>query len=343
MTPSEAARLTIGGLHARLSGVTVLHGVDLRAEPGEVLGVVGPNGAGKSTLLRCLYRALTPESGTVLVDGKDLLAMAAAASARHTAALPQESEPVSGLRVGRVVVLGRTAHLSAWQTPSARDHRIAEEALAQVGASALADRDIATLSGGERQRVLLARALAQQPRVLVLDEPLNHLDIRHQLDALIMVRGLGITTVLALHDLDLALRYCHRLCVLADGAVVAAGPPRDVLQPALMAEVFGVRSRQVEISPGEFSLWCEPLGTAPDLDAPDVITPGPEAQDLAPRDQAAPDPAAPDLPARGPATPHQAAPDQTAQDPAARDLPARDMAAPSLTASLDPSEEERAC
>ncbi|GAA3215311.1 hypothetical protein GCM10020256_16800 [Streptomyces thermocoprophilus] len=147
--------------------------------------------------------------------------------------------------------------------PGAQDHWIAEEALARVGASALADRDIATLSGGERQRVLLARALAQQPRVLVLDEPLNHLDIRHQLDALLMVRGLGITTVLAVHDLGLALRYCDRLCVLADGAVVASGPPRQVLQPALMAEVFGVRARQVEISPGEQALWCEPLEPAP--------------------------------------------------------------------------------
>jgi iron complex transport system ATP-binding protein len=263
VTLSPSADLTIGGLHARLSGVPVLHGVDLRAEPGEVLGVVGPNGAGKSTLLRCLYRALAPESGTVLVGGKDLLAMDPATSARHTAALPQEAEPVSGLRVRRVVVLGRTAHLGPWQTPGAQDHWIAEEALARVGASALADRDIATLSGGERQRVLLARALAQQPRVLVLDEPLNHLDIRHQLDALLLVRGLGITTVLAVHDLGLALRYCDRLCVLADGAVVAAGPPRQVLQPALMAEVFGVRARQVEIAPGEHALWCEPLEPAP--------------------------------------------------------------------------------
>ncbi|MGW7297037.1 ABC transporter ATP-binding protein, partial [Streptomyces sp. NPDC054829] len=280
MTLSPSADLTIGGLRARLSGVPVLHGVDLRAEPGEVLGVVGPNGAGKSTLLRCLYRALAPESGTVLVGGKDLLAMDPATSARHTAALPQEAEPVSGLRVRRVVVLGRTAHLGPWQTPGAQDHWIAEEALARVGASALADRDIATLSGGERQRVLLARALAQQPRVLVLDEPLNHLDIRHQLDALLMVRGLGITTVLAVHDLGLALRYCDRLCVLADGAVVASGPPRQVLQPALMAEVFGVRARQVEISPGEQALWCEPLEPAP---GPAPTGPDPAAGAAAPR------------------------------------------------------------
>ncbi|MFI6373335.1 ABC transporter ATP-binding protein [Streptomyces sp. NPDC050546] len=259
MTTSEAAEVTIGGLGARLSGIPVLHGVDLHVEPGEVLGVVGPNGAGKSTLLRCLYRALVPDTGTLRVDGADLLAMDPATSARHTAALPQESEPVSGLRVRRVVLLGRTAHLTAWQNPGAHDHWIAEEALARVGASALADRDIATLSGGERQRVLLARALAQQPRVLVLDEPLNHLDIRHQLECLRMIRGLGVTTVLAVHDLDLALRYCDRLCVLAAGTVVAAGPPREVLQPPLMAEVFGVKARQVEISPGESALWCEPL------------------------------------------------------------------------------------
>ncbi|MFF0598909.1 ABC transporter ATP-binding protein [Streptomyces antibioticus] len=257
--PEGAAVLSIGGLRARLSGVPVLHGVDLRVGPGQVLGVVGPNGAGKSTLLRCLYRALAPDSGRVLVDGADLLTMDATASARHTAALPQESEPVSGLRVRRVVLLGRTAHLRAWQSPADRDHRIAEDALRRVGAYELADRDIGTLSGGERQRVLLARALAQQPRVLVLDEPLNHLDIRHQLEALRTVRELGITTVLAVHDLDLALRYCDRLCVLAGGAVVAAGAPEEVLRPALMAEVFGVRARQIEVEPGRFALWCEPF------------------------------------------------------------------------------------
>lgn len=139
-----------------------------------------------------------------------------------------------------------------------------------MGAQHLADRDIATLSGGEHQRVLLARALAQQTRVLVLDEPLNHPDIRHQLEALRMIRGLGITTVLALHDLDLALRYCDRLCVLADGVVMAAGPPRDVLQPPSMAEVFGVRARQVEIAPGEHALRCEPLD---DPGSPDSVVP----------------------------------------------------------------------
>jgi len=261
-TRDHAAELSIGGLSARLSGVPVLHGVDLHVEAGQVLGVVGPNGAGKSTLLRCLYRALAPHTGTVLVDGFDLLAMDAAASARYTAALPQESEPVSGLRVRRVVLLGRTAHLRAWENLTPHDHRIADEALCRVGAHELADRDIGTLSGGERQRVLLARALTQEPRVLVLDEPLNHLDIRHQLEALRTVRDLGVTTVLAIHDLDLALRYCDRVCVLADGAVAAAGPPRDVLRPTLMAEVFGVRSRQVEVEPGRYALWCEPLETS---------------------------------------------------------------------------------
>ncbi|MFJ1730268.1 ABC transporter ATP-binding protein [Streptomyces sp. NPDC088254] len=262
MNEPKPARLSIDGLDVTLSGVPVLRDIDLRVDAGEVLGVVGPNGAGKSTLLRCLYRALTPDTGTVLVDDADLLAMDAATSGRQTAALPQESEPISGLRVRRVVLLGRTAYLRTWENPTARDHWIAEEAMRRVGALGLADRDIGTLSGGERQRVLLARALTQQPRVLVLDEPLNHLDIRHQLDALLTVRELGVTTVLAVHDLDLALRYCDRLCVLAGGTVVAAGPPREVLQPPLMAEVFGVRARQVEIAPGRHGLWCEPLDTS---------------------------------------------------------------------------------
>ncbi|MGW4425067.1 ABC transporter ATP-binding protein [Streptosporangium sp. NPDC004631] len=255
----RAATLTVAGLRVSLGGLPILRGVDLDVEGGELLGVVGPNGAGKSTLLRCLYRALRPKAGVVLVDGADLLAMDDRASARRTAALPQESQQAGGLGVRHVVLLGRSAHLRAWRFPSAADHEIVDRALRQVGAEHLADRDIGTLSGGERQRVLLARALAQQPRALVLDEPLNHLDIRHQLEALTLIRGLGLTAVLAIHDLSLALRYCDRLCVLDAGTVVAAGPAREVLRPDLVARVFGVRSRQIEIEPGRHALWCEPL------------------------------------------------------------------------------------
>jgi iron complex transport system ATP-binding protein len=251
--------LTVAGLRVTMGGATILAGVCLEAAAGEVLGVVGPNGAGKSTLLRCLYRGLRPDAGAVLVDGRDLLTMKDAASARQTAALPQEAEPVGGLRVRHVVALGRTAHLRAWQAPGPDDERIVAEAMRRVGADALAERDIGTLSGGERQRVLLARALAQQPRVLVLDEPLNHLDIHHQLETLGTLRSLGITTVLAIHDLGLALRYCDRVCVLDAGTVVAAGPPHQVLSPELMAEVFGVHATLAEVGPGRYALWCEPL------------------------------------------------------------------------------------
>lgn len=258
----QAATLTVTGLRVRLSGVPILRGVDVQVAGGELLGVIGPNGAGKSTLLRCLYRALRPEAGAVWVDGADLLSMDARASARQTAALPQEVQQAGGLGVRHVVLLGRLAHRRSWQQATAGDHEIADRALEQVGAAHLADRDIATLSGGERQRILLARALAQQPRVLVLDEPLNHLDIRHQLEALELVRGLGLTTVMAVHDLGLALRYCDRLCVLDDGTVIAAGPAPQVLQPDLVARVFGVRSRQIEITPGRHTLWCEPLTSA---------------------------------------------------------------------------------
>ena len=256
------ALLSVAGLRVSLGRTTILRGVTLEAAAGQLLGVVGPNGAGKSTLLRCLYRGLRPDAGAVLVDGRDLLTMKDAESARQTAALPQEAEPVGGLRVRHVVSLGRTAHLRAWQTPGADDDRLVEQAMRRVGADALADRDIGTLSGGERQRVLLARALAQQPRVLVLDEPLNHLDIGHQLETLDTLRELGITTVLAIHDLGLALRYCDRLCVLDAGTVVAAGPPAEVLSPDLMAEVIGVRATVTEIGPGRHALWCEPLNAS---------------------------------------------------------------------------------
>ncbi|MEX5632818.1 ABC transporter ATP-binding protein [Parafrankia sp. FMc2] len=258
--PAEgaAATMVIAGLSVTLAGASVLRGVELTVRAGELLGVVGPNGAGKSTLLRCLYRSLRPTTGAVTVNGRDLLALDAAASARVTAALPQEPETVTGLSVRHVVELGRLPHRRRWAPAGPADAAIVEEAMRRVGVEELASRDIGELSGGERQRVLLARALAQQPQVLVLDEPLNHLDVRHQLDALELVRDLGITTVLAVHDLGLALRYCDRIAVLDRGSVVACGPPGTVLDTDLMATVFGVDARILDLGEGRRALWCEP-------------------------------------------------------------------------------------
>jgi len=220
----------------------ILDGIRLTVDGGAFVGLVGPNGSGKSTLLRCVYRALRPAGGVVRLDGDDVHAMDPRAAARRLAALPQESSAEFDFTVAEVVAMGRLPHRGR---TAAEDEAICSEAMERTGVRQLADRGFLALSGGERQRVLIARALAQRPRVLVLDEPTNHLDIAHQLEVLSLVRTGGPTVLAALHDLNLAAAHCDVLYVIADGRIVASGPPHDVLQPALLADVFGVRAHPV--------------------------------------------------------------------------------------------------
>ncbi|WP_418955268.1 ABC transporter ATP-binding protein [Streptomyces tritici] len=239
-------RIDIDDLSVEVAGARLVRDVTLHAAAGQVVGLVGPNGSGKSTLLRCVYRALRPAAGAVRLDGEDLHAMDPREGARRLAALPQDSSSEFDFSVAEVVAMGRLPHRrGAMGRAGADDAVICGRALERVGAAHLADRGFLTLSGGERQRVLIARALAQQPRVLVLDEPTNHLDIAQQLEVLTLVRGLGPTVLVALHDLNLAARHCDLLYVIADGRLVASGPPHDVLGPELLAEVFGVRAHRV--------------------------------------------------------------------------------------------------
>ncbi|ARF56831.1 ABC transporter ATP-binding protein [Streptomyces gilvosporeus] len=244
-------RIDIEGLCVDVAGRRVLHDITLRAASGRVVGLVGPNGSGKSTLLRCVYRALRPSAGTVRLDGADLHALAARECARLLAALPQEARTEFDFTVTEVVAMGRLPHQRGSGRASAADREVCERALARVGAARLAGRGFLSLSGGEKQRVLIARALAQEPRVLVLDEPTNHLDIAQQLEVLALVRekdtgsGGGLTVLTALHDLNLAAVHCDDLHVIAEGRLVASGPPHEVLTPGLLAEVFGVRAHRV--------------------------------------------------------------------------------------------------
>lgn len=233
-------KLTVGGISVVLGGTAILSDVDLVVEPGEFVGLVGPNGSGKSTLLRTIYRAIRPSGGAVLVGDTEVWALSAKDAARRTAAVIQESPGEFDLTTLEVVAMGRNPHKGLFARHSGEDERICEQALARVGMGRVAQRDFATLSGGEKQRVLLARALAQQSRVLVLDEPTNHLDIRFQLELLDLIAGLGVTTIAAMHDLDLAAGHCDRLYVLEHGRVVAGGPSSEVLTEDLVARVFGV-------------------------------------------------------------------------------------------------------
>ncbi|NBE50303.1 ABC transporter ATP-binding protein [Streptomyces boluensis] len=254
-------RLELRDVTIEVAGARLVEDIRLTVDDGAFVGLVGPNGSGKSTLLRCVYRALRPANGTVLLDGDDVHALRPRAAARVMAALPQETSAEFDFTVTEVVAMGRLPHK---ERTAAGDREICARAMARTGVDHLAERGFLALSGGEKQRVLLARALAQEPRVLVLDEPTNHLDIAHQLDVLSLVRGSGPTVLAALHDLNLAAAHCDVLYVIADGRIVDSGPPHEVLRPDLLAEVFGVRAHPVRHpETGAVQLLFDLLPTAP--------------------------------------------------------------------------------
>ncbi|WP_129667772.1 ABC transporter ATP-binding protein [Phytoactinopolyspora endophytica] len=236
-------RVEFENITVTLGGRDVVQDASMTAESGSVVGLVGPNGSGKSTLLRTLYRAVTPRRGTVHVDGQDVRALTGRQAARTVAVMLQDSPTDFDLSVEETVMLGRAPHHATFGRDTPEDLRIVDDAMARTEIAELADRMIATLSGGQRQRVMLARALAQQTPVLVLDEPSNHLDIAHQHELMSAVRGLNGTVIAALHDLNLATQYCDSVVVLAEGRVVALGPPAQVFTPDLIRITFGVDAR----------------------------------------------------------------------------------------------------
>ncbi|WP_443035271.1 ABC transporter ATP-binding protein [Streptomyces sp. BE20] len=244
LTADPALDLAVDRVSVELAGLRLVHDVTLTAAAGQVVGLVGPNGSGKSTLLRCVYRALRPAAGAVRLGGEELHALTAREAARRVAALPQEHSAEFDFTVAEVVAMGRLPHRRGPAAGPGDGERCAA-ALRRVGAAHLAERGFLSLSGGEKQRVLIARALVQEPKVLVLDEPTNHLDIAHQLEVLALVREAGPTVLTALHDLNLAAGHCDLLYVVAAGRIVASGSPAEVLEPGLLAEVFGVRATPV--------------------------------------------------------------------------------------------------
>lgn len=235
----SAAALEMYEVDVVLGGTQVLHGVSLRVDAGQVVGLLGPNGSGKSTLLRAAYGVVRPTSGSVHTAGLDVRASRPRKLAQRCAVLTQDHAVDLELSVLDVVLLGRIPHPRAARGRRG-DVELALGCLARVDGSHLTNRAFPTLSGGERQRVLLARALCQEPEVLLLDEPTNHLDVSHQLELLELVTSLGITCVVALHDLTLAATYCDRIALLAHGRLVAQGHPVDVLTASRVEEVYGV-------------------------------------------------------------------------------------------------------
>lgn len=234
--------ISAAGIVFSYGGTLVLDGIELVVAQGSTVGLIGPNGSGKSTLLRMLYRALRPQSGVVGIDDIPVESLQGRALAARLAVVTQETPPETPATVSDTVLLGRAPWARPLQGYSRDDRIAAAAALERVGARHLADRPLTQLSGGERQRVLIARALAQQADHLLLDEPTNHLDIGYQHELLGLIRGLAATTTLVvLHDLNLAARYCDALVLLHRGRVAAAGPVEQVLTPEIIEPVYGVR------------------------------------------------------------------------------------------------------
>lgn len=221
---------------------SILKGIDLDVPAGCILGIIGPNGAGKTTLIRALSGVLPLEAGSVQVQGRRLDTLAPAERARLVAVVPQARNLPPAFTGWELVLLGRTPHLNWLGQTSPKDEERVRQALERACALELADRRIGELSGGEQQRLLLARALAQEAPLLLLDEPTTHLDLQYQIGLLDRVRELaqkdGLTVVVALHDLNLVSRYTDRVALLVSGELRAAGTPDDVLQPDLLAQVY---------------------------------------------------------------------------------------------------------
>ncbi len=244
----SALALEASGINFQAGGRLLLEGVSCRIEPGKVVALVGPNGAGKTTLLRVLSGELTPHAGSVTLNGEGIDQYSATRLALHRAVLPQSSTLAFPFLVEDVVLMGRAPHVQGHET--ARDIQIAREAMQNVEVEHLVGRNYLTLSGGEKQRVHLARVLAQllgapEPHYLLLDEPIANLDLAHQCQLMRLLRkqaraGAGIFIIL--HDLNFAARYADEVIILAKGKKVASGLPTEVLNEALLREVFAIET-----------------------------------------------------------------------------------------------------
>lgn len=222
----------------------VVDAVSVTLPPGRITTIVGANGCGKSTLLRGLARLIRPQSGTVLLAGSDLARLPARTLARQLGLLPQQPIAPDGITVADLIGRGRHPHQRWFRQWSDADDLAVSTAMQATGVVELADRPIDELSGGQRQRVWIALALAQDPEIMLLDEPTTYLDLAHQIEVLELLvalnRRLGRTIVLVLHDINMACRYTHHLIALRDGKITAQGAPADIVTPQLVKDVFSV-------------------------------------------------------------------------------------------------------
>jgi len=253
VTETGAAALAFESISVEIGGREILRDVSLELSAGEILVLAGSNAAGKTTLLRVASRVLRPSAGLVRVRGRTAESLSRRALAREIAMVPQDVQVAFPFRAGEVVLMGRSPHLGAFGYESRADVERAREAMERVGIAALADRSILELSGGERQLVLIARALAQDPEVLLLDEPTAHLDLRHRIQVLALVREFaagGRSALVVSHDLTLAARTCDRIGLLAAGGLLAVGRPREVLSRENLRTAFDIEAEVITAPDG---------------------------------------------------------------------------------------------
>ncbi len=239
------AVLEARGLSSGYEQREVLHGVDLRVAAGDMIALLGPNGSGKSTLVRALAGVLPVRSGQVLLYGRPLRAYRRREIARHIAVVPQMSSIMFSFTALEFVMMGRTPHLGRLQAETARDREIATQAMRDMDAEYLRDRPVTELSGGELQRLVIARSLAQQTPILLLDEPTAFLDINHQLEILRLLRRLNAeqrkTILCVSHDLNLTAAFFDRIALMKDGRIVAQGTPEAIVTARRIEEIYGAR------------------------------------------------------------------------------------------------------
>ena len=245
MKKQRSSAVSAHGLHYEVDAKSLLDGVDLDVKRGQFVGLIGSNGAGKTMLLRAIAGVLRYSEGVVLLDGTDVKNGSPKDIARAMALVPQVAPYTQGFTALELVLMGRYPHLGRFQIEGREDDLIARNAMRLTETEQFTDRTLDTLSGGERQRIFVARALAQRPHVLLLDEPTSNLDILHQLKVISLVRKMvddGLTAIAAIHDLQMAARYCDRLVLMNEGRIMAKGTPEEVLTPETIQASFGVKA-----------------------------------------------------------------------------------------------------
>ena len=231
--------LELQDLSVDIAGRRIVAGVGFTVPDASFAGLLGPNGSGKSTILKTIYRVHRPAAGRVLLDGTDLLSLRPRDAARRIAVVSQEFTLEFDFTVRELVMVGRTPHKRRFDRDNESDRAMVDDAIRQVGCEDLAHRGFNTLSGGEKQRVLIAQAIAQGADHLILDEPTTHLDIRYQVEILELVSALGITVLAAIHDLSLAALFCDTVHLIADGRIIAGGPPESVITAEMVRRAYG--------------------------------------------------------------------------------------------------------